>query len=267
MDGNLVLNVATLQERGDGREHMEDLIWTEHIPGTETTPDISIFLLADGNGYYPGRQKAEDIICPIITGNLKQLINDKPDVFIQDPNYFVKMALLNANQVLGGFKIGNEEKYAGYRVSIAICTVIQSNVFITYTGNTRVYVLRKGCIKQLTHDQTVAQYLVDTGMISEDLYYTHPDSYKLTSSIGDVANPDIQMTKKKLMPEDIYIMTTDGIHMVITEQGLLELTLLSGNCKDAASALIATACDELHSEDDMACILFHVATPIPANPS
>ena len=106
------INLATLGSQGDGREHMEDYIWTEHIPGDEESgiPDVNIFLLADGNGCYPGRLQAEQIVCPHIIELMLKFIDERPDMFIEDPCFFTKTAMLSANKVLGGFKLGDEEK-------------------------------------------------------------------------------------------------------------------------------------------------------------
>lgn len=257
----MTINVATLGAQGEGREHMEDYMWTENIPGDPEhgIPDINIFLIADGNGCHPGCLQAEQIVCPRIIEFLQYCIDENIDNFVKDPCFFMKLAIISSNQMLGGFKLGNEEKYAGYGVSLTISMVIADRIYMAHTGNTRLYIIRKGKLIQLTKDQTKGQQLVDEGKISEDLYYAHSDSRVITGGIGFIADPVIQTSNRKIAENDIFIMTTDGVHMWITKAGIRELVLSAQNCPSAADNIINAAADVLHSEDDMACIIFNIA--------
>lgn len=259
MAKNYIINVATLGARGEGREHMEDLIWTENIPENGKNPGISIFLLADGNGCHPGCLQAEQIACPQIIEFVKKCIEVQTDMFTYDPCFFTELAVMSANKTLGGFKLGNEEKYGGYGASLTICITIGQRLHVIHTGNTRLYVIRGGKLSQLTKDQTRGQEMVDEGKISGDTYYAISESRVITGGIGFLAEPKIQTFVRKMEPDDIYVMTTDGIHMTVTGEGIQKLVLESQNCRNAADALITAASDVLHSEDDMACIVFHIA--------
>ena len=88
------------------------------------------------------------------------------ELFLQNPEFFIKRAMLSANRVLGGFKMGNEERYYGYAASVTCCLFCQDGIFyMGHTGNTRLYILRNSALTQITRDQTKAAELLNEGKI------------------------------------------------------------------------------------------------------
>ena len=100
--------------------------------------------------------------------------------------------------------------------------------------------------------------MVLSGLITEEQYYTHLDRLVLTSGLGVLPKPRIQILEDiSLKKDDIILMTTDGIHYAIRPEALSDIVLQSGSCADAAKSLIEAAKLEKYA-DNMSVIVAYV---------
>ena len=65
-----------------------------------------------------------------ILETLTEIYEENEELFLQNPEFFIKRAMLSANRVLGGFKMGNEERYYGYAASVTCCLFCQDGIFL-----------------------------------------------------------------------------------------------------------------------------------------
>jgi serine/threonine protein phosphatase PrpC len=105
---------------------------------------------------------------------------------------------------------------------------------LCHIGDSRAYRLRNGQFLQITHDHTLVQSLVDEGKITEDDVATHPHRSLLLRALDGrtVAEPDL--TQLDTLPGDRYLLCSDGLSGVVTEQTLYQ-TLSSVRDPDKAA--------------------------------
>lgn len=191
-----------------------------------------------------------EFISCIFEGNKKYLL--------EDAEFFLKMAMLQANRLLGAFKMGNEEKYAGYASSVTCCLMMENGRFsVAHSGNTRLYIIRNGKISQLTKDHTKAAKLLDEGKIDIETYHVHPDRLSVTAGIGVVLEPDIQTFTGKFKENDLLLMTTDGIHYALQGDAIAQIVLESRDTVSATASLVEAAKNIVKYPDNMSAILMH----------
>ena len=100
--------------------------------------------------------------------------------------------------------------------------------------------------------------MVLAGLITEEQYYTHMDRLVLTSGLGILPDPKIQILENlTLKQEDILLMTTDGIHYAIRPEAMSDIVLQSGSCREAAGSLIEAAKLEKYP-DNMSAIVAYI---------
>lgn len=220
--------------------------------------DHAIFaVVADGCGSKASGLQPGSIVTREIVANIRRTFEEDEDLLFDNAEFFLRSSYLNANQVLGAFKAGNEELYAGFGASVS-CVLLQDNggMAFAHVGNTRIYLIRqeKSLIQSMTVDHTKAFKLFTDGKISENDYYSHPDSLVLTSGLGIVADPIIQTYSGKIKEGDLLLISTDGIHYAIRPEPMAQLILQAENCHDAAQALIDGAKSQQYN-DNMAAML------------
>lgn len=244
---------ATL-DIGTERERQED-----YFRFAELDDDNLFCVLADGSGSREENPRPAAIAVEHVVSGISKVFEEKRDLFLESPEYFLRLYMLSANDVLGAFKFANEELYSGYAASMT-CALFSdtsdgTRIYITHSGNTRLSLIRNGQLKDLTTDHTHAMDLVAEGKIDMETYYTHPGILQLTSGIGVMTNPKIQTVKGRLKENDICLMTTDGIHYAIRPEAMAEIVLASNSCENASANLVAAAKDLKYPDNATAVVI------------
>ena len=104
---------------------------------------------------------------------------------------------------------------------------------LAHVGDSRIYLLRQGEIKQLSQDHSYVALLVNNGEITEEESQTHPDKSVLLKSLGS-KNPlsngyvqNLTVTTDKLVLQlennDTLLLCSDGVWDLVSKQQLQEI--------------------------------------------
>lgn len=247
---------------GYGREVNED-----YVDALVLDNDALFVVVADGMGSLPSSLQPASIAALEIMQIIKRVYNTDSELLLGNPDVIMSEALHSANRTIGAFVKGNEEKYAGFGTSLTCCLIYRKSgqalpqICFAHAGNTRLYLIRKhpkdGApgIRQLTKDHTKAYKLYEDGIITYDKYHTHPDRLVCTSGLGNVAEPEIIVSKGDLKSQDIVLLTTDGVHNAIRPETISDLVMQAGNCDAAVETLIQAAIMQKYIDNMSALML------------
>jgi protein phosphatase len=128
---------------------------------------------------------------------------------------------------------------------------------LCHIGDSRAYLLRDGQFIQITHDHTLVQSLVDEGKITEDDVATHPHRSLLLRALDGrtIAEPDL--APLETYPGDRYLLCSDGLSGVVTEQTLHQ-TLASVRDPDKAALRLVELAIKGGGPDNITCIVADV---------
>ena len=221
-------------------------------------------IVCDGAGSKCSSLQPASIVANHICDAVRRVHKVDPELFLEHTALFLQEAILGANQVLGAFRKGNEELYAGVGSGVTCCVCTEKGNFsFAHTGNSRIYLLRVNAkdripqMRQLTRDHTKAQRLLDEGHISSEHYHTHPDRLVITSCLGISSDPVIQTYSGTLKKDDILLMTTDGIHYAIIPDAIMQLVIAAENCDSAVGTLIEAAKMQKYPDNMSAIVLWN----------
>jgi serine/threonine protein phosphatase PrpC len=126
-----------------------------------------------------------------------------------------------------------------------------------HIGDSRAYLLRDGQFIQITHDHTLVQSLVDEGKITEDDVATHPHRSLLLRALDGrtIAEPDLAQVET--YPGDRYLLCSDGLSGVVTEQTLHQ-TLAAASDPDKAALRLVELAIKGGGPDNITCIVADV---------
>jgi protein phosphatase len=126
-----------------------------------------------------------------------------------------------------------------------------------HIGDSRAYLLRDGQFIQITHDHTLVQSLVDEGKITEDDIATHPHRSLLLRALDGrtIAEPDLAQVET--YPGDRYLLCSDGLSTVVTEQTLHQ-TLAAASDPDKAALRLVELAIKGGGPDNITCIVADV---------
>ena len=224
---------------------------------------VEMFAVLDGGGSTENLPHAEELIMYHMRTMMQYIYkNLGHDKFIKNIPNWLEISVNVCNNVIGGFKMKNDEnKFMDFGASMTAAVLYGNTMYFVHSGNTRMYRLRNGKILQMTHDQTKAYDAVQKGFLGINDYYASPDRYALTGGIygglamfdDDIFHPNLG--RAVMRKDDIYCLTSDGIHFVVNENAIREIILESQSC-DAAAGNLIEAARSLNTTDNVSAIVF-----------
>ena len=109
----------------------------------------------------------------------------------------------------------------GFGTTMTLAASVGADLFLAHLGDSRAYLLRRNTLYRLTRDHTIAQRLVDAGVISPEKAATHRLRHVLTAYLGDNAEdvkPDVQ--RLRLDDGDRLLLCTDGMTDLVRDEDL-----------------------------------------------
>ena len=115
-------------------------------------------------------------------------------------------------------KSKENKEFEGMGTTIDICLIYNNRVYISHIGDSRVYRIRNGTIRQLTQDHSYVQKLVQDGTITKEEAEHHPKKNMLMKALGCNAFVEPDVMVKGFQKEDILVICSDGLtNMVKTD--------------------------------------------------
>lgn len=101
----------------------------------------------------------------------------------------------------------------GMGSTVVIAWMVEDKVYVGWCGDSRAYKYNPQTgLMQMSHDHSYVQELVDSGQLSEELAFDHPNNNIITRSLGDprgAAQPDVKVFP--LQKDDIILLCSDGL--------------------------------------------------------
>jgi serine/threonine protein phosphatase PrpC len=145
------------------------------------------------------------------------------DRSLSDAGNIIRTAIQLANiQVLEAAR--TVEKYAGMGTTIVAALVVDDHLAVGHVGDSRLYVLIDGRLRQLTRDDSwVASVLAEDPAANPALLQHHPMRNALTNAVGARPATDVHIVEERLTGRELLLLTTDGVHGVLDEDTLERL--------------------------------------------
>ncbi|CAB4871836.1 unannotated protein [freshwater metagenome] len=109
-------------------------------------------------------------------------------------------------------------------------------------GDSRLYQLRDGVIRQVTEDHSVAEEWVREGRISKEEAAVHPRRHQLTRVLGMEEALDGDTGVLSVRVGDRLLLCSDGLTNEVSDTELVELASAPITLDDAVASLVARAC-------------------------
>jgi protein phosphatase len=139
-------------------------------------------------------------------------------------------------------RAGEDTKYAGMGTTVTAVLATTDALHLVHVGDSRAYLLRAGSLRQLTHDHTLVDRMVEEGEISRDEAEVHPHRNVLLRALGTESKVDVEARDIGLLDGDRVLLCSDGLTTMVTEDQILAiLDVTVGEPQDAADRLVRAA--------------------------
>ena len=140
-------------------------------------------------------------------------------------------------------------RHHGHVSTLSAIILKSATAHIVHIGDSRIYCLREGYLKQLTVDHKT--------WVSKDKNY-------LSRAMGADTHLEIDYGKHTLEKGDMFILTTDGVHEFLGDNEFLEIIRENRSNLDKTTELIVRKAQSNGSPDNLTCQLLEI-NEIPGN--
>ena len=161
---------------------------------------------------------------------------------------------------ISGIWLGREESPSNDEQSndIAEADKIQRDGCLVHVGNTRVYAIQAGnYLRQMTTDDTVVEYLLKSGKLSEEEASSYIGRNEITACLGG-GRPELNKLRVEPLPsdEDCFLLTSDGVHETLSLDEMEDtIADKSDNWLEAVKMLVCKAQQKGTNDDCTAVIV------------
>jgi serine/threonine protein phosphatase PrpC len=154
-------------------------------------------------------------------------------------------------------KAQSDSEHAGMGTTFTGALVTGSEVAIGHVGDSRMYRLRDGELERLTHDHSLVEEFVRQGKLTPEEAEVHPQRSIITRALGPEPEVQVDTFTYPGRAGDVYLICSDGLTGMISEDQVAEILSAGGSLTDAAQRLIDAA-NENGGRDNITVVLFRL---------
>jgi protein phosphatase len=116
---------------------------------------------------------------------------------------------------------GSAHQCAGMGTTIVAARVAGGRLSVAHAGDSRLYVLARGDLRQVTTDDSwLASMLAHDPDADVAALQHHPMRHALTNVVGASRRTDVHVVEETLAGGELLLLSTDGVHSVLDEKRL-----------------------------------------------
>ncbi len=199
----------------------------------------SLFAVADGIGGALAGQTASRMAVETVRDWMLRLQADvvysKLSVY-----YRFRRALEEANRLINRESTANP-KHNGLGATFTAVVTQGSLAYFAQVGDSRAYLIRRGRIARITKDQSLVQWLIDIGQITEEAAEIHPYRNVILQALGRNRAVQVKFNSLNLCQLDVLVLCTDGLSSKLQADEIARVVNGAADLKSACQELISLA--------------------------
>lgn len=201
--------IANCTDTGKTRRVNEDSMVTFD------SPNGRVVAVCDGMG----GQNAGDVASQLAVAVIQDILSDNT---FATPEEAITSSVIAANQAILR-KASMNEDMLGMGATCVMLIVKDGKVYYGSIGDSRIYYIANGMIRQITKDQSYVQTLVDAGQITLAEAEHHQDKNQITNALGveGMTPPVIGQMPITPEPNSTFLLCSDGLSGMINNNTIL----------------------------------------------
>lgn len=182
---------------------------------TFDSPNGRVVAVCDGMG----GQNAGDVASQLAVAVIQDILSDNT---FATPEEAITSSVLAANQAILR-KASMNEDMQGMGATCVMLIVKDDKVCYGSIGDSRIYYIANGMIRQITKDQSYVQTLVDAGQITLAEAEHHQDKNQITNALGVEGMTPPVIGQMPIIPEpnSTFLLCSDGLSGMINNNTIL----------------------------------------------
>jgi len=246
-------------------------------------PSQGLYVLADGMGGHASGKMASTLCVTHISQYVCETSKQQGFEFRYTANPSLSY---EANLLVDAIKYANERVYIqsckdsameGMGTTVTAIYSVPQGLVLAHVGDSRIYRIRDKQIVQMSRDHSLLNHLIDTGEIKAEDADRFANKNVILRAIGLKDYVDVEAREVRREQGDIYLMCSDGLSDLVTEQQILQAVCGAANLSEACGVLIGMALQAGGKDNvTVVCVCVEVedgvvvhkagAQPLPASP-
>lgn len=217
------LAIGALSHPGEARDNNEDSFSVSSYRLEAAKTPAVLAIVADGIGGHQAGEVASKLAVELLADRLGRSSARKPLPQMEAAIVEASKAISQASE--------EDDQRLGMGSTVAIAWIIGDRLYIASVGDSRIYLLREGQLRQISIDHTWIQEALDHGIITADEADDHPHAHVLRRHLGGdkLPTPDLRL-RLGADESDSRSTSNQGLRLKAGEQVML--------CSDGLTDLV-----------------------------
>ncbi len=186
----------------------------------EFTDGVTWAVVCDGMGGANGGNIASETAARTISEKLNfgyhEAMNDN------SIKHLIVSAIEAANATVFS-RSRSDAALVGMGTTVVLAIIKNDSLYIAHVGDSRIYVVTKDSINQLTVDHSVVQLMIDRGEITAEEAKDHPQKNVITRALGVDDEVRIDYSQEVFNEGDVVLLCTDGLTNFVNNSTILDI--------------------------------------------
>jgi len=237
------LKCAALSDPGLVRNNNEDAFYID--------PDRGVFLVVDGIGGQAAGEKAAEIAVDRIRSRLERQTGTTEQR--------IREAIAVANNEIFRAAQRNPE-WHGMACVLTLAVLDDGLAIVGHVGDSRLYQVRRGEIRKITHDHSPVGEREDARELSEAEAMQHPRRNEVFRDVGSEEHapddPDfIEIQRIAFDPSSALVLCSDGLSDLVGSEAIRSLVEQHAADPDAAARALVGAANAAGGKDNITVVV------------
>lgn len=245
---------SAITDKGPVRKINEDFFCADE--------SLGLFAVADGMGGHLAGEVASKMAIEVMKdyittndGAERPRIGEYMSEYSKASNMAAESVRLADRVIFDNSK--NNPSYSRMGTTLTAALLQNDRFSIVHVGDSRAYLIRAGCIEQITNDHSFVAEQVKIGLLTEEEAKRSDIKNVITRALG--INPDVEVDIEELslVDGDKIVLCTDGITSVVSDKEILSSALSAKGSENLCKKLLAIA-NERGSTDNMTVVALYL---------
>ena len=238
-----MLKTFSITDIGRKRKVNQDFVYSsERLVG----PLPNLFLVADGMGGHNAGDYASRLAVETIVERSSGSLETNPlrvlDEAVHSANGLVRQRAQEAPEL------------QGMGTTVVAAVIDGRELYVANVGDSRLYIVNSGEIRQITKDHSWVEEMVRRGGIGKAEARNHPDKNIITRAVGAEETVRIDFFQVLLQEGDVILMCTDGLTNMLEDEEIRMTLDGARDIVEKAQGLVRAA-NERGGRDNISVVL------------
>lgn len=206
----------------------------------EERPDFGVFIVADGMGGHQLGEKASATAARIVASHVAgkiylPMISSDSDSMDRPP---ITETLISAVQKANAEVLA---KIPEGGTTLTAVAVISDLAYVVHVGDSRVYLVTKDGVEQITRDHSLVQRLIELHQLTAEEALDHPQRNVLYRALGQNENLEVDAITRRLPPNSRLLLCSDGLWNQVSDKEIGDVVMTHESPQEACDKLVALA--------------------------